>query len=253
MLLRERQEQLIRLVNEYGVLSVEELSDKLNVSKATIRRDINELDQTGKIEKVFGGATALSKGINTIEYDMNFKSNSCIDEKDAIARYSATLIQSTDIIFIDSGSTTLKVLSYVPKGCPATFVTNGIEHARTLVDLGFNSILIGGRLKARTEAVVGTESIRQLDKFNFTKCFLGTNGISLTAGLTTPDSEEAAVKEKVLSKSYISYILADHTKFNMVDAISFGSIEKSVIITDICHDKRYLDKTIIKEVLRKED
>ena len=109
--------------------------------------------------------------------------------------------------------------------------------------------IVGGQLKASTEAVIGTECVDALKKFNFTKCFMGTNGISLSAGLTTPDIDEANVKSTVIKNSYISYVLADHSKFNQISSVTFGETDKVCIITDIVPDEKYKEKCVIKEVM----
>ena len=109
---------------------------------------------------------------------------------------------------------------------------------------------ISGRFKSSTEAIVGAESVEYLRKFNFTKCYMGTNGISILNGLTTPDAEEAIVKKYAIERSYISYVLADHSKFNKVTSVTFAEVDKSVIITDYLPDKNFLEKCIIKEVAK---
>ena len=109
--------------------------------------------------------------------------------------------------------------------------------------------IIGGQLKASTEAVIGTECVDALRKFNFTKCFMGTNGISLSAGLTTPDIDEANVKSTVIKNSYVAYVLADHSKFNQISPVSFAQTDKVCIITDRVPDEKYKEKCVIKEVM----
>ena len=85
----------------------------------------------------------------------------------------------------------------------ATYVTNGFTHAKSWQKKQLKVYIVGGQLKASTEAVIGTECVNALKKFNFTKCFMGTNGISLSAGLTTPDIDEANVKSTAIKKTAI--------------------------------------------------
>ena len=96
-----------------------------------------------------------------------------------------------------------------------------------LTQSGFRSYIIGGELKFSTEAVVGTDAVESLKKYNFTKCFIGTNGIDTERGFTTPDIDESMVKTTAIDQSYVSYILADHTKFGIITSVSFADIQKA--------------------------
>ena len=115
--------------------------------------------------------------------------------------------------------------------------------------MGFKVFILGGELKPSTEAVVGTECILALQKYNFTKSFLGVNGISITRGLSTPDQNEASVKAAAMKNSKTVYVLADHSKFDQITSISFGTLDDITIITDRLDDKKYLEKADIKEVM----
>lgn len=169
------------------------------------------------------------------------------DEKNAIAAYAASLINDSDFVFIDAGTTTSRLVDYIAN-YKATYVTNGIPHARKLLQKGLTAYMVGGKIKPVTEAVVGAEGIRSIMNFNFTKAFMGANGIDLEAGLTTPDIEEALIKEKAIEKSYMTFVLADHTKFNHVYPVTFSKLEKCCIITDILPDEKFSDCTVIREV-----
>ena len=96
--------------------------------------------------------------------------------------------------------------------------------------------------------MVGSMTLDALGQFNFTKAFLGTNGITLRQGFTTPDREEAAVKRRAAEQSYLTYILADASKFQAVTAVTFLPLAQAVIITDHLPDQSYLEHTIVKEV-----
>ncbi len=169
-------------------------------------------------------------------------------EKELIGRYAATLIKDDDLVYIDAGTSTEKLIHFIPNNSKATFVTNGIDHARELIHKGLRTFVIGGELKLSTEAIIGVTAINNLNSYNFSKCFLGTNGITVNNGFTTPDIDEAMLKHKAYEKSYITYILADHSKFNRVFAMSFGDLSKACIITDKVTDPIFKEHTIIKEV-----
>ena len=181
-------------------------------------------------------------------FDFVTKSHLHSQEKENIAKYAASLIKDDDFVYLDAGTTTEKLIKYLPENIKATFVTNGIVHAKSLVRKGLRAFVIGGELKLITEAIIGVTAIEELNRYNFSKCFLGTNGISKANGFTTPDIDEAMIKNKAHEKSYVTYILADHSKFNRVFSVSFGEMSNSCIITDKLTDNSYKDLAVIKEV-----
>ena len=133
-------------------------------------------------------------------------------------------------------------------GSRASFVTTGIECARRMVQKGLRVYVIGGQLKAGTEAIVGAEALEAIRRYNFTKAFLGTNGITVQQGCTTPDAEEAAVKRAAAEQAYLTYVLADSSKFGKVSAVTVCPLSKACILTDRVPDDQYRQNGLIKEV-----
>src|SRR5574344_1499231 len=189
MLTKDRQDRIINIVNTQRSVTVAELTELLEASEATIRRDLTVLDSQGLIVKVFGGATAVEKDMSAKEDDVPAKSQKNVKEKDIIARYAASIINDEDFVYIDSGTTTLKMIDYI-ENSKATYVTNGVVHAKKLIEKNMKTIITGGRVRPVTEAVVGPECMESLQKYHFTKAFMGTNGIAAKAGFTTPDVDE---------------------------------------------------------------
>ena len=151
-------------------------------------------------------------------------------------------------MYIDAGTTTEKMIDYLPQK-RVTFVTNGFIHARKLAQRGFRVYIPGGELKLSTEAIIGTECILTLNNYNFTKCFMGTNGISVHAGFSTHDISEGSVKTAVIDNSIQTYVLSDHSKFGKVTSVTFAQLNRGQIITDRLPDKTYSSYTSIKEVM----
>lgn len=249
MLTQERYEKILDILNEKNAVTVAELTNELDTSESTIRRDLSALNEMGKLNKVFGGATSIKQNSGIAEDNVSSRENLMSEEKDLIARYSATLINDTDFVYIDAGTTTSRLIDYI-SNTKATYVTNGISHARKLIYKGLNAYIIGGKMKPVTEAVVGSEGILSLKNYNFTKAFMGTNGIDFQAGFTTPDIEEARIKEEAVNKSYMGFILADHSKFGRVFPVTFSELKKCCVITDILTNKSYANETVIKEVVK---
>lgn len=247
MLTEERYERILQLLSERGAVTVAELSELLTISESTIRRDLNTLAEMGKLNKVFGGATAIKQSSGIFETDVANRADTMSEEKTLIARYAATLIHDDDFVYIDAGTTISRLVDFIDNR-RATYVTNGIIHAQKLISKHLNTHVIGGRVKPLTEAVVGASGIKSLEGLNFTKAFMGTNGIDLDAGFTTPDIDEARIKSTAIENSYMTFFLADRTKFRKVCAATFAPLKAGCIITDFCPDSKYSEKTIVKEV-----
>ena len=247
MLTEERYLQILNYLEEKQAVTVAELTKLLDSSESTIRRDLTILDKQKKLKKVHGGATRLEQEFVTMEYDVGTKTNLNQEEKEKIARYAASLVKKDDMVYLDAGTTTEKMIDYLTEK-RATFVTNGIVHAKKLMHKGIKTIVIGGRLKETTEAVIGVEAVENLRRYNFTKCFMGVNGISKEGGFTTPTSDEAAVKREAIRRSFASYILADHTKFFATTAFTFAQLNEACVITDR-KPKQQFQEIVIKEVL----
>lgn len=248
MLTQERYQMILQILNEKNAVTVSELAQAIGTSESTIRRDLNSLADMGKLNKVFGGATSIRQTTGVFEDTVSSREAIMSDNKNAIAAYSATLIKDDDFVYIDAGTTTSRLIDYITN-YKATYVTNGISHARKLIQKGLTAYIIGGRMKPATEAVVGAKGIESINSFNFTKAFMGANGIDIDTGFTTPDVEEALIKEAAIKKSYMSFVLADHTKFGHVFPVTFSKLKKCCIITDFLTDKRYADITVVKEVM----
>lgn len=231
MLTEQRHEIILQLLNERGSITVNELKTLLKSSESTIRRDLNTLDEEGKLTKVFGGAVLKDQDFSTVELSVTQKSSVNALEKQKIAKYAAGLIKPDDFVYIDAGTTTEYLIDFLTEK-EATYVTNAVTHARRLALAGFKVIQIGGELKGITEAVVGNQAILTLEKMNFNKGFFGTNGISRQRGFTTPDFNEALVKETAFSHTHHRYVLADGSKFDEISSVTFGQFENAAIITD---------------------
>ncbi|KEI00034.1 DeoR/GlpR transcriptional regulator (plasmid) [Clostridium botulinum] len=249
MLTEERHSIILQELKSNSVVYVNDLVKKLNSSESTIRRDLNTLHKQGKLNKVHGGAISLDRDINTTEDDVCVRQALNIGEKLEIGKYAASLIEPYDFVYIDAGTTTEFMIDFI-KEKQATFITNGINQAKKLIKNGCKTYILGGEVKGITEAMIGVEAVNSLEKYNFTKGFFGTNGISEERGYTTPDIREALVKEKALKRSKDAYILADNSKFNKISSVIFGGIQKATIITTKILDNKYKGLTNIVEVMK---
>jgi DeoR family fructose operon transcriptional repressor len=231
MLTKQRQEIILKLLEQRGSVTVTEAREILDASESTVRRDITALDQEGKLVKVFGGAVAVKQNVLAQEYTVAQKADLNRREKEQIARYAASLVGVEEFIFLDAGTTTGCMLEYL-RGKGATFVTNAVAHAQILASYGEKVILIGGTLKASTEAVIGAQAVEHVRSFHFTKGFFGANGVSKTAGCTTPDPSEALVKKAAMGHCRESYVLCDYTKFDQISSVTFAPFYGTTFLTD---------------------
>ena len=247
MLSEERHSVILQLLQERKAVTVTEFTKILGISESTIRRDLNTLAGMGKINKVHGGATVIEEERKTIEENVAEKEVKNVEEKNKIVKYAAGLIRDDDFIYLDAGTTTGKLIDCI-KRTKAVFVTNGIFHAKRLTQKGIKVFLLGGELKLSTEAMIGMTALDALKQYNFTKAFLGANGIHEQYGFTTPDPAEAMIKKEVMNRSFMRCVLADSSKFGQISSVSFGNLSQACIVTDQLKNKKYADYTIIREV-----
>lgn len=249
MLAEERFSEILKLVNEHKTITVQELTELLDTSESTIRRDLTTLHKKGKLIKVHGGATAVNMAQYTRDESVAVRQDLNIDEKVQIGKYASSLIEKDDFVYIDAGTTTDFLIDFLTEQ-DAVYVTNGIMHAKKLTQKGCIVYLIGGELKEATLALVGEEAMKTLGRYHFTKGFFGTNGIHIESGCTTPDIREAAIKEMAILRSAKVYILADSTKFGQVAPVTFSELDAVDIITTKLKDGTFNKYKNIVEVAK---
>lgn len=231
MLSEQRHEMILNLLEEKRSITVTELTKLLGISESTARRDITLLDKAGKLTKVFGGAVLAEHIYTSVEPTVAQKSQVNREEKRQIAKYAASLIEPQDFVYLDAGTTTSYMLDFIQE-TNAKFVTNAVAHAQRLAAKGIQVLLIGGTLKSSTEAIVGTVAAMMLKDYHFTRGFFGANGVSKTAGFTTPDTSEALVKKMALEQCRKAYVLCDNSKFNTISSVTFAPYSAAAILTD---------------------
>lgn len=248
MITEERYNFIIEKLNHYGVIKSQELMLEMDCSESTIRRDLASLEEHGKLIRVHGGA----KRVYTVEKEQTLteKSIKNVQDKKKIAELAASFVEDGDTIFLDAGSTTFFMVPFL-KEKNIHIVTNAVQHALLLSDQNNDVFLIGGKVKNTTQAIVGATTVEQLSHYRFNKSFLGMNGIDRDYGFTTPDPEEASVKQQAFMNSSKVYVLADETKFNKVTFVKVCNIDDALIVTDHLtakNHKNYFNTTTILEV-----
>ena len=212
MLKSERKQVILETVIREKFFSLDYLVHALNTSESTIRRDLDELESEHKLRRVHGGAESFH--FLQEEESNQEKSIKSIQEKTAIAKMAASLIQEHDVIFIDAGTTNELLVNELhdPR---VTVVTNSIHHATKLVERNIPTVIIGGKVKRSTDASIGGVALNQIDGF-----------------FTTPDMEEGAVKRAILENAKKTYVLADLSKLGQTSFVKVAPLAKASIITN---------------------
>lgn len=250
MIKQKRFEIILKLVENNRFASLNDLKTALNSSESTIRADLVELEKEKKIIRLHGGAQAIDAiPVLNLEKNMVEKEHLESEAKHIIGNYAASLIPDQSFVYVDAGTSTKIMCDYIISN-QVTFVTNSTTIACALKQKGYKVYVTGGELKLSTDAFIGTLTVETLRKFQFDFGFFGTNGVSIQKGLTTPDYEEAIIKQKAIERCKKAYVLADHTKFDIVSAVEFASLDEVTIICDYCNNKEY-GKLNVMEVIKK--
>ena len=247
MLAEERFSAIVKIVEAKRTVTVQELTELLETSESTIRRDLTELHKRGKIIKVHGGATAVEMEYRTKDASVPERQNLNTDEKMLIAEKAVEFIRKDDFVYIDAGTSTSFLVDCI-KEKNAVYVTNAFTHARKLVQKGCRVFLLGGELKESTEAIIGVDAVESLNKYNFTKGFFGTNGVDKKHGFTTPDPAEAMIKKAAMERCRTCYILADSSKIGQIAPVTFAKFDQAKLITTELTDKDLKKEKNIVEV-----
>ena len=240
-----RLDNLRELIRGKGVIRVEEICSQLRVSPATVRRDLDQLEEAGTIRRVHGGAVSVESRMEEPLFDD--KASIAAREKHRIAEAALQFVEPGDTIYLDGGSTVLEFAQLLHDRTNLTVVTNSLRAAHELAGRGPRLILIGGELRRLSQTMVGPLTRCILRELHVDKAFMGTIGLTLKEGLTTTDPSEAYTKELVMSQARQVILLADSGKAGKVAFASAGHLEKvHVFVTD-----QSLDKNFAKELIKK--
>lgn len=246
MLTIEREKIILELLKSKNIIKTCEIIKELNISEATARRDLDQLEKKKLIKRVFGGAI-LNENKN-FSNDLDIKTRKTInkEKKAQIAKFAASLIEDNDCIYLDAGTTTLEMIKFI-QAKNIKIVTNGLILIDELEKYNFIFYLVGGKIKTKTSCTIGYNAKEFLKLFNFNKVFLGANGFD-NKNFSTPDPEEALVKESALLQGEIIYFLCDSSKADTHSLINFARFSQGTLITDKKLPKIYKNYIIAKEV-----
>lgn len=247
MLAEKRLSRICELVAARGTATVSELAQALGASESTIRRDLDKLDQAHRLVKVHGGATTMESAHLTRDLTLGERYGLHADEKRAICAHAASLIEPDDFVYVDAGSTTEELIRQLAQ-TRAQFATDSVSHAMALAAKGCRVTVLGGELKSATEALVGPDAIAAISRYHFTLGFWGANGATVEAGYTTPDRNEAMIKQLSMEHTERRYVISDASKLGATSLVSFAAFDSAMFLTAGKIPERYRTLENVLEV-----
>ncbi|SET50987.1 transcriptional regulator, DeoR family [Oceanobacillus limi] len=208
----ERRDWVLQKVKEDGKVEIDVLSEELNVSPMTIRRDLDQLEESGQVIRIHGGAV-LPKPLIT-ETPFLTKESRRMEQKKAIAKKAISYIKEGQTILLDSGTTTLELARLLRERVNITVITNDIKIAAELVDSPLKVIVTGGELQNDVGALFGPQTHQLLKTIHVDLFFLGAHAIDVKAGVTSPTFEKSLVKKLMIEAAESIWLVADSSKVN---------------------------------------
>lgn len=207
----ERRHEIVELLVDVGSTTLEELSTRFDVSRMTIHRDLDELEEEGLLRKVRGGATIEASG--QFESDFRYRARMATDEKRRIAGRAAAFLSPGTSVIIDDGSTSLMLLPHLLAKRPLTVITNNqalIEGASRVS--GLDLIALGGTFSRKFNGFFGVLTVQALASLRVDLALLSTSAIQGTAAFHQ-DQDVLEIKRRMIASSARKYLMADHRKF----------------------------------------
>jgi DeoR/GlpR family transcriptional regulator of sugar metabolism len=238
MLKKERQAYILQQLNIHNKVLSTDLSVQLNVSEDTVRRDLNELSEEGKLLKVHGGALSTS-----FHFTINNHNVYSLPEKQIIAQKAASLIQNGMFVLLSGGTTIRELVKALPQDLNATFITVSVPIALELLNHPNSEVIfLGNRLLKSSQVAVGAEVVDKIRSIRADICFLGTNSIDLN-GVTDLEWEVIEIKKAMLNASKVKVALAISEKLNSEQKLNVCSLEElDHMITELPpEDERLID------------
>jgi DeoR/GlpR family transcriptional regulator of sugar metabolism len=234
MLARQRQARILERVRESGAVRVAQLVRELGVSDMTVRRDLEQLQDQGLLEKVHGGATAMSQGAL---FEPGFAAKSVLQgpEKLAIAEAAVRYVSPGSAIAVSAGTTTHALAHGLVDVPGLTIVTNSVPVAEVLYRAGRpdQTIILTGGVRTPSDALVGPFAVAALRTVHVDLVFMGVHGMDPRTGFTTPNLLESETDRALVDIGSRLVVVADHTKWGVIGISSFARLDQAdVLVTD---------------------
>ncbi len=240
--LPERKIKILNILRQKQSIAPGDLAQIIQVSESTLRRDLNELVETGLVQRRFGKAELTLSSDNELPFLLRTTINE--DEKRRIAQTALNLLQNGETVFISGGTTTLELARLLPEQRRLTVITNALTVANLLVDKpGINLVILGGQVRADEQTMHGHLTVWGVQQLRADKLFYGAEAISLEHGLTHSQLIEVNTDRALADAATKMILLADHTKFDKVAPACIVPLSQvDVIITGHETSADYIEK-----------
>ncbi|SFJ81740.1 DeoR/GlpR family DNA-binding transcription regulator [Cellulomonas sp. KH9] len=228
----ERHQEILTRARADGRVDVTRLAAELDVTPETIRRDLTALERHGLVRRVHGGAIPVER--LGFEPGLADRQGPLSGEKERIAKAALDELPDGGAVLLDAGAATVRLAELLPTDRELAVVTHALPVATVLAARpGAVLHLVGGTVRGRTPAAMGTWALRDLAEIHVDVAFLDADGISVEHGVTTPDLAEAAVKRALVAAARRTVVLADHTKVGHVDLAHVVDVaDVDTLVTD---------------------
>lgn len=230
MLPYERRQQILQMLDEKEFVTVEQIiSGMEGVSESTVRRDLKAMADEGLLNLLRGGAAKVTEGSQDTIIHSRLILNT--DAKEKIARYAASLVRDGEVIYLDAGSTPLRMVKYV-RDKNIKIVTTNLLIFQEMAGAKAECIVVGGEVLLDTGSAVGALTVSTLEDMYFDRAFLGVTGFSRESGVSTPSLQEAQKKKVVKKNSRHTYVLADSSKAGKITMCKIFDLSEVTIICE---------------------
>lgn len=224
LLSEPRRRRILDWIQEEGAARVRDLAAAFQVSEATIRQDLERLEQDGAITREHGGAFLNSVPAQVGTMTLHHQEN--MDRKRRIGALAASLVEDGETIILDAGTTTTEIATRLTARRNLTVITNALNIAVILGAVPGNAVhMPGGQFKAPTLSLSGDKAAEYFRSIFAGKLFLATAGVALDAGLTYPSFADLQLKEAMIKAASRVYLVADSTKIGKSSFTRLGSLE----------------------------
>lgn len=230
MIKAERQQRLTEHIKNKQSAQLKELSELLNVSEDTVRRDIKELADLGIVKAVRGGAIAHSP----VPHHYRDREHLQLEQKQLIAKKALDFIEDGQVVFFDGGTSSLAVAAALPKERSIVVVTNSFPIVNALEDHPLAELIfLGGRLNKDAFTTVGVDTVDAIRTIKSDLAFLGICSIDLTAGITTRDYDDCIIKRNIVANAKFVIALSTTNKIGTAEPFYVGPVHAiDVVLTD---------------------
>ncbi|MBQ8162213.1 MAG: DeoR/GlpR transcriptional regulator [Clostridia bacterium] len=230
-----------RYVTERETVTMEELKEAFQVSMNTVRRDVAELVRDGILIKVYGGVTTQSSAAALVAYEV--RSAGDHTGKRQVGNKAAEMVEDGDIIFLDSGTTTVQMMDGLREKRNLTIVTHNLEVMLRAVEMeNIRLIALPGQLRHKTRSMTGDDTVSFLSRYNISKAFMAATGIS-EHGVTNSSRMEYEIKKKAVEISDQAILMVCGGKFGVTSLMTYAQADAfSTVITDAAAPVEELEK-----------